>query len=184
MKHPYKECSPSRVRAYKATRRPRCNFGTGCVPCWDKYDRAALPGGTEGKKPRAASASVHPGGTRGHYPCGCQVTANGPAWDHTAACVIERDRVVGKHPALAAPYGRSPAHTALKALSFGYRYGAGSFVDSATLGAAMHKAMEQRDTDINIVGYFLFDDESDKAYKRAKAAFKRLFPSHTLRGQR
>jgi len=38
-KHDYKECAPSRVKAYKGLRVPRCNGGIGCRRCWNKYEQ-------------------------------------------------------------------------------------------------------------------------------------------------
>ena len=38
-----KECSPSRVRAYKGIHKPCCNQGIGCGACWSKWEEANAP---------------------------------------------------------------------------------------------------------------------------------------------
>lgn len=34
---PQRVCSPARVAAYKAKRKPECNSGLGCPACWAKW---------------------------------------------------------------------------------------------------------------------------------------------------
>lgn len=44
------KCTPSKVKRYKAIRKPQCNSGQGCKACWDKWHVVNVRGGRDSGK--------------------------------------------------------------------------------------------------------------------------------------
>lgn len=53
-----KACGWSRVERYKAIYKPRCNDGSGCKRCWDKWHIVNVRGGKD-DRPEGSEGATH-----------------------------------------------------------------------------------------------------------------------------